>query len=164
MQKESKIICPGCGIEIDVQNVLSHQLEDEIKKSYDAKLNAEKKKFEIQSSALELEKVAFEEKKKKENELFQTRLDARLKEEKILIESKIKAKIEEDQADQFKMLQNELNEKSDKLKEFNKSLAEIEKLKREKSELKETIEAEAQKTLNQKLAEEKDKIRKTEQD
>ena len=33
MQNQSKIICPKCGTEIDVQNVLSHQIEEEIKKS-----------------------------------------------------------------------------------------------------------------------------------
>ena len=45
MQKESKIICPECGFEIDVQDVLSHQLEDEIQKKYNAKLAEEKLKY-----------------------------------------------------------------------------------------------------------------------
>lgn len=164
MQNESKIKCPGCGIEIDVQNVLYHKLEEDFKKSHNAKLAEEKQKYDAQVKLLEDEKAAFEEKKKKENELFQTRLDAKLKEEKKLIETSVKAKIEEENADQFKVLNNELNEKSEKLKELNKSLAEIEKLKREKNELKESIEAEAQKTLNQKLGEEKEKIRKSEQE
>ena len=164
MQNESKIKCPSCGTEIDVQNVLSHQLEESIKKSYNAKLVEEKQKYEAQVKSLEVEKIAFEEKKKKENELFQTRLEAKIKEEKGLLETKIKAKIEEEQADQFKLLQNELNEKSEKLKELNRSKAEIEKLIREKAELKESIEADAQKMLNQRLNEEKEKIRKSEQE
>ncbi len=164
MHTESKIICPNCGIEIDVQTVLSHQLEEEIKKSYFEKQAEEKIKFEAQFKSLEDEKVAFEEKKKKENEIFQTRLESKLTEEKKLIEIRVKAKIEEEKADQFTLLQNELNEKSEKLKELNKSIAEIEKLKREKAELKETIEAEAQITLNLKLGEEKEKIRKSEQE
>ncbi len=164
MQKESKITCPKCGEEIDVQNVLSHQLEEDIRKTYNAKLEAEKKKYEDQAKALDQEKVAFEEKKKKENELFQERLDIKLKEEKKLIFVQVKAKIEEEQADQYKGMQKELNEQSEKLKELNQSKAEIEKLKREKDQLKESIEAESQKTLNLKLAEEKEKIRKIEQD
>lgn len=164
MQKESKIKCPNCGTEIDVQNVLSNQLEEDIKRNYNARLAIEKQKYEAQVKLLETEKATFEEKKKKENELFQERLDLKLKEEKKQIEIKLKAKIEEEQADQFKMLQNELNEKSEKLKELSRSKAEIERLKREKDELKEAIEAESQKVLNQKLIEEKEKIRKSEQD
>ena len=164
MQKESKITCPNCGTEIDVQNVLTHQLEEDIKKSYNAKLVVEKQKYEIQVKSLEVEKAAFEEKKRKENELLQERLDAKLKEEKTQIEIRLKAKIEEQQAEQFKLLQKELNEQSEKLKELSRSKAEISRLIREKGELKEAIEAESQKVLNQKLIEEKEKIRKTEQD
>jgi hypothetical protein len=164
MEKESKIKCPNCGTEIDVQDVLSHQLEEDIKKSYTAKLAEEKQKYESQTKALELKEIAFEEKKRKENELFQDRLDAKIKEERALIEVKIKDKLEQEQAEQYKMLQKELNEQSEKLKELSRSKAEISKLIREKGEMKEAIEAEAQKTLNHQLIEEKEKIRKSEQD
>lgn len=164
MQKESKITCPKCGFEIDVQDVLSHQLEDEIQKKYNAKLAEEKLKYEAQAKSLEDEKAAFEEKKKKENELFQERLDAKLKDEKKQIEIRLKAKIEEEQADQFKNMQKELNDQSEKLKDLSRSKAEIAKLIREKGELKEAIEADSQKILNQKLQEEKEKIRKSEQE
>jgi hypothetical protein len=61
-------------------------------------------------------------------------------------------------------MQKELLEQSEKLKELSRSKAEIERLKREKDELKESILAEAERALNQKLIEEKEKIRKSEQD
>lgn len=164
MQNETKIKCPNCGTEIDVQNVLSHQLEDQIKRSYDAKLDAEKRKIEEQAKTLESAKAEFEEKKKKENELFQERLDAKIKEERKQFEVKIKAKVEEEQSEQLKELQKELNEKSEQVKELNRSKAEIERLKREKDELKEAVEADLQKKLNQQLAEEKVKIRQSEEE
>lgn len=164
MQKESKITCPKCGFEFDVQDVLSHQLEDEIQKKYNAKLAQEKLKFDAQAKSLEEEKAAFEEKKKKENELFQDRLDKRIREEKEILLPKLKLKLENEKADEFKLLQNELNEQSEKLKELNTSKAEIEKLKREKEGLKTAIEAEAQKAMNIQLQEESEKIRKIEQE
>ena len=160
--KESKINCPHCGGEIDVQHVLAHQLEEDIKKTYNSQLASEKLKFENQAKLLETEKIAFEEKKKRENELFQDRLDAKVKEEKALLEVKLKAKLEQEKGEEFKLLEKELNEQSEKLKELSRSKAEISKLIREKSELKEAIEAEAQKSLNQQLIEEKEKIRKIE--
>ncbi len=164
MEKQSKITCPECGAEIDVQDVLLHQVETKLSKEYKTKLAEEQKKFASKQSELEKAQQEFEAKKEKENELFQERLDKKIKEEKQQLKSKIKADLEKEQAEQLEELQKELNEKSQKISELNKSKAEIEKLKREKDELKEQIEAEAQKTINKKLEEERKKIQETEKE
>ncbi|MDZ4148873.1 MAG: DUF2130 domain-containing protein [Flavobacteriaceae bacterium] len=164
MKNETQIKCPNCGTSIDVQDILSHQLEEEIKQKYQSQLADEKKKYEAEQEKLKLEKLEFEQKKKQENELFQERFDKKIKEEKGILEGKLKAKILEEQSEQFTALQKELNEKSEQIKELNRTKAEIEKLKREKGELKEAIEAEAQKHLNEVLLSEKEKIRKSEED
>jgi hypothetical protein len=164
MQTNSQINCPNCATTIDVQDILAHQLENEIKQKYQQQLIDEKKKITSEVDKLQREKEAFEEKKKQENELFQERFDKKLKEEKRTLEEKIKAKLTEEKADEFQSLQKELNEKSEQIKELNRTKAEIEKLKREKDELKEVIEAESQKKLNELIAVERDKIRKSEED
>lgn len=164
MKNETQIKCPNCGTSIDVQDILAHQLEDEIKQKYQAQLAEEKKKYEAEQEKLDKAKQEFEEKKKQQNELFQERLEKQLKEEKKAIEEKLKAKLTEEQSEQFQALQKELNEKSEQIKELNRTKAEIEKLKREKSELKEAAEAEAQKKLNEVLLAEKEKIRKSEEE
>jgi len=164
MDNQTKITCPNCGTEIDVQDILVHQLEEDLQKKYSAKLTEEKKKYEAQAEALKQEKEVFEKQKEKETELFNRRLKAKIKEEKEKISTVLKKELQEEQSEQFALLQKELNEKSEKIKELNKSKAEIEKLKREKDELKESIEAEAQKALNEKLIEEKERIRKLEQE
>ncbi len=162
MEKETKIACPNCGTEIDVNNILYHQLESDLNKKYNAQLADEKRKYETEYDKLNQQRVEFEQKKQKENELFQEKLSAKLKEQKEQLETQIKAKLAEEQSEQFSLLQKELNEKSEQIKELNRTKGEIEKLKREKEEMKEAIEAESQKILNQKLAEEKEKIRKNE--
>lgn len=164
MPSNTQIKCPNCGTSIDVQNILSHQLEDELKKKFAAQLAEEKKKFDKEHDSLSKAKEEFEQKKQKENELFQERLDTKLKEEKKQIEEKLNKKFKEEQSEQFAALQKELNEKSVQIQDLNKTKAEIEKLKREKDELKESIEVESQKKLTQILIEEKEKIRKTEED
>jgi len=164
MKKESQIKCPNCDSNIDVQDILSHQLEDEIKQKYQAQIIIDKKRYEAGEEKLKQEKLDFEKTKKKENELFQERLDSQLKEEKKAIEVKLKSKLKEELSEQFEALQKELNEKSEQVKELNRSKAEIEKLKREKGELKEAAEAESQKKLNEILITEKEKIRKLEED
>ncbi len=164
MKNQTKITCPKCGTIIDVQDIISHQLEEDYKKELNAKLAEEKKKFENQIETLHKEKEEFEKQKEKESELFNKKLAEKIKEEKGKISAEVKKKVVEEQLEQFAELQKELNEKSEQIKELNKSKAEIERLKREKEELKESIEAESQKTLSKKLNEEKEKIRKSEAD
>lgn len=164
MKEQTQIKCPNCGTSIDVQDILAHQLEDEIKQKYQSKLAEAQKNAEKEKAKLAQEKADFEAKKKQENELFQQRLEKQLKSERLLIEEKLKAKLQEEQSEQFKELQKELNEKSDQVKELNRSKAEIEKLKREKLELKEAAEAEAQKKMNEMLLAERDKIRRAEEE
>ena len=164
MEKDTKIKCPNCGTSIDVQDILAHQLEEKVREEFNQKLLSEKQKFSKREEELEKARIDFEEKKKRENELFQDRLEKSIKAEKEVLQSSIKKKLEEEQEEQMKMLQRELNEQSEKLKEFNIAKAEIEKLKREKTELKSAAEAEAQKKLNETLILEKDKIRKAEEE
>jgi len=164
MKNEAQIKCPNCGTDIDVQDILSHQLEDEIKQKYQAQTLVAQKKNAAEQDKLKQEKLAFEKAKQRENELFQERLANQLKEEKKNIEAKLKVKLKEEQSEQFDALQKELNEKSEQVKELNRSKAEIEKLKREKGELKEAAEADAQKKLNETLITEKEKIKKSEED
>ncbi|WP_179375687.1 DUF2130 domain-containing protein [Winogradskyella wichelsiae] len=164
MKNETQIKCPNCGTSIDVQDILSHQLEEEIKQKYQSQIAQTKKQYELEQDKLKQDKLRFEQAKKRENELFQERLENQLKADKREIETKLKQKLKDEQSEQFEALQKELNEKSEQVKELNRSKAEIEKLKREKGELKEAAEAEAQKKLNEILLSEKEKIKKSEED
>ena len=164
MERETKIECPNCGTEINVNEILYHQLEDDFKKRYTAQLAEEKKKYDTELELLNQQKEEFEKKKQKENELFQEKLQSKLKEERQILEKQLKTKIAEEQSEQVAIMQKELLEQSEKLKELSRSRAEIERLKREKEELKESVMADAERALNQKLIEEKEKIRKIELD
>jgi hypothetical protein len=164
MNQDNRIKCPDCGNEIDVNSILSQQLEEEYKHKYNLQIAEERKKFDAEFSKLEQEKVNLEELKKKQDSIIQEQLSKQLQSERAKLEKQIKTQIAEEQSERFSVLEKELKEKSDQIKELNKTKAEIEKLKREKEELKESIEAEAQKMINQKISEEKEKIRKFEQE
>ena len=158
----NQIACPNCGTQIDVNDLLAHQLEEQIQRKYQNELNETRNEFAKKQEDLLREKEEFEEKKRRENELFQERFEQKLKEERKSLEEKLKTKLIQEQNEQFADLQKELNEKSEQIKELNRTKAEIEKLKREKDELKEVVEAEAQKRLNAQIQEEKEKIRGSE--
>jgi len=167
-QEKSKIQCPGCGIEIDVNDILYHQVDEQLKKEYRDELKKEKEKFDSQSIALEKEKVALlEEKARQKEEIAQKVSDEvkeKVREKELALKKKIKAEAEEEQSSALNALREELNDKSSKIKELNKTTIELEKLKREKDELEESLKAESEKALNKKLQEEKERIKKEESD
>ena len=72
MSTTNQIKCPNCGTSIDVQDILAHQLEDEINKKYQAQIAEEKKKYEAEQEKLKQDKLAFEEKKSKRMNCFKS--------------------------------------------------------------------------------------------
>jgi len=161
MNQKTKINCPDCGASIDVQDILAHQLEEELNKKYQSQLDTERKKLASEQESIQKAKSELEEAKRKQEEEIQDLLETKLREERKSIEEKLKKKLQLDQADQMEALQKELSEKSEQIKELNRTKAEIERLKREKEELKEIAELEAEKKISEKLAEEKEKIRRS---
>ncbi|KOP40012.1 DUF2130 domain-containing protein [Flavobacterium sp. WLB] len=164
MAEQSSIQCPNCGTPIDVNDVLKHQLEDSIRKEFQQKATIQNKELELKNEQFEKAKAEFEAKKKQENELFAERLDRERKIAEKEISEKLKIKLEEENKDRLLLMEKELSEKSEKIRELNKMEGEIAKLQREKLEMKEAIEAEAQKQLNATLVLERDKIRKQEEE
>ena len=165
MNQESKNIeCPNCGFAIDVNDILYHQLDAELKKKYNDDLAREKKRFDEQQDSLKAERVALEAEKSKLDEQIEERVKAGLSGQSKKLEEKIKKRLEDEQSERVSDLQKELAEKSEKVKELNKTKTEIEQLKREKDELRGVIELEAQKKLNETLSIEREKIQKQEEE
>ncbi len=164
MSSNEQIKCPNCGTNIDVTNILSHQLEAELQAKFHAQLQSERSKMNELVENLRNEKMAFEENKKHEKELFQEQLEKSLKEERRTIEEKLKVKLAEEQRSQFEALQQELNEKSTQVSELNKTKAEVERLKREKDEAQSIAQLAAETKMNEILQLEKEKIKKLVED
>ena len=164
MANQTSIKCPNCGTSIDVNDILKHQLEDTIRQEFQQKANLQAKELAAKNEELETAKAEFEAKKKQENELFAERLDQAKKVSEKEITAKLKAKLEEESKDRLSEMEKELAEKSTKLRELSKMEGEIAKLQREKLEMKDAIEAAAQKQLNETLTVEREKIRKQEDD
>ena len=78
---ESKVNCPNCGTSIDVNDILSHQLEEDLRKKYSSQFAEKNQEVEEKKIALEKKNLEFEEKKKKQNELFQDQLEKKAREE-----------------------------------------------------------------------------------
>ena len=164
MAEQSSIQCPNCGTTIDVNDILKHQLEDSIRKEYQQKATIQAKELAHKNEQFEKAKLEFEAKKKHENELFAERLEREKKLAEKEITEKIKTKLNDENKDLMSLMEKELSEKSAKIRELNKMEGEIAKLQREKLEMKDAIQAEAEKQLNLTLVLEREKIRKQEDD
>ena len=134
-----------------------------IKKKYNAQLSEEKKKFQDEFGKLEQQKQDFEQQKSEQEKLIAEKVTSQVKNEKAALEKELKTKIEGEQSERIELIEKELQEKSEQVKELYRTKVEIEKIKREKNELKGNLEAENAVILNQQIAEEKDRIRKSEQ-
>jgi len=167
MPTKTTIKCPNCGTEIDVNEILYHQLENELKQKNRAeqkKLEEETKQKEQalqkQKEALLEQQEAIKAQQEKFNDELQKATTQALKKEKAKLQKELKEELEEEQSESIALLKKELDEKSNQVKELNKSKAEIEKLKREKEEITSKVQAEAELALTKRLQEEKQLIQK----
>jgi len=157
---KTTIKCPNCQTEIDVNEILYHQLEDELKQKSlmeRQKLEEENRKreeaLEKKFELLQVQEEKFEERLKKATK-------EQVKREKKKLHNELKKELLLEQSESIEALQKELNAKSEQVKELNNSKIEIAKLKREKEEIESKAKAEAQLALNEELVLEKKKILK----
>mgnify|MGYP000126629730 CR=1 FL=1 len=112
----TEVKCPKCGSSVDVESVIAHDLGDKLKKEYEAKLRDSLVNLQSEKDRLLEEQRSFEEKKKKENELFAQKLA----QEKARLESEIKEQVQRSIASDFevklKIAEEANREKEEKLK------------------------------------------------
>ena len=157
---KNTIKCPSCESQIDVNKILYHQLEDELKQKNlmdKQKLEKENKKRE---DVLEKKLEMLQAKEEKFEEALTKATKEQLKREKQKLHKELKQELLLEQSESMALLQKELNEKSEQVKELNVSKIEIEKLKREKEEIESKAKVEAQLALSEELQLEKEKILK----
>lgn len=161
-KKNINITCPECGEEINVDEIHYQQLEDDIKKKYQNQLSAAKKEYRQKEESLNTKSAELEKREKAILEQVDNEVKKKLAEQQKQLTDKIKLDLENENEEKYNILQTELDEKSEKLKEFNKAKTQIEKLKREKSELRDEIELENQKKITQILQDKQAEIIKRE--
>ena len=160
MSKNTTVNCPDCGSQIDVNEILKHQLEESLRNEFKQKQNALVETQKQRQIDFQKQITDFEIEKKESKKLFEEQIEAERKVVTEKIEKKLKNQLLSENEDRFKSMQNELAEKSEKVKELFKKEAEIERLKREKDEVQEQAKLSAQKDLSKQLQSEREKIKR----
>lgn len=164
MSTQTQITCPNCGTEVNVNDILYHKLEEDIQKKFSSQVEEHRKKYKDAMNQLKVKETQVKEQEENFNERLHNSLKEKLKTEKEHLEVSIKTQVNKEQQERIDLMQRELEEKSLQLIELNRSKAQVEQLKREKSELGEKIRFEAQKKLNTLLDSERQKIHKQARD
>ncbi|MBS1550009.1 MAG: DUF2130 domain-containing protein [Bacteroidetes bacterium] len=110
------ISCPHCGHAFEVEKVLEKDIEQRLQKEYQEKLQKSLGKLDSEKRKLEDDMLLFEEKKKKENEIFAQKLQ----QEKLKLETELQEQIRKtvsgDFENRIKLLQQANEENAEKLK------------------------------------------------
>ena len=142
MKSIEKIKCPECGAGIDVNTILSSEIETKLRNEFS--IQNQKHTVEIERLQKENKEIGITIAQKKEEEYNKL-----LESEK----EKMKNEITLESEERVKILENTLKEKSEQVKELHIFKAEIEKLKLEKDEMESKITAEKEAELSLKIKE-----------
>lgn len=156
-----KITCPNCDHKFDIEGALSKDLSEQ----FDQKLKAERQRitseFKAKEQSLVEQQTAFEEKKKKENEIFTQRLTKAVQQQEI----ELKKKVNEEFEGKILLQKQELFEKTEKIKVLQTKELELVKMERRVNEMEKEMEIKMQRKLlqEQKLMEDQISKRLSEQ-
>ncbi len=158
MSNNSTITCPNCKYEFPIENALSQKIEDDIKSRYLKRYNEDKLKFEAEKAQLAKEAELI----KTQGENQEQILADKLRLAKTQLEQEAIKKAASEMALQMEMLNKELTDKSQKLKESQ--VKELELMQKEKQikEREESLKLDMEKQMVARQKEIEDRVKKME--
>ncbi|MGW8168439.1 MAG: DUF2130 domain-containing protein [Sulfurovaceae bacterium] len=167
MTNKTTIKCPNCGIEIDINEALYHQLESKHKqewlsekKKQEAEIEAKRKEYKAHLDALKVQEEALTEQKERFEDSVRKATAEQLRIDRLKMQESLKVEILAEQSVALESMRKELAAKSEQVKELNNSKIEIERLKREKEEMESSIKLKIEQEMGEKLKLEREKIQK----
>ena len=158
MPTTTQINCPKCGHSFNVEDVLSHQIEEKYKNEMNNRITEIEKSFKQKENEIQLLEKQL---KQKESEIDET-VEQKLREEAVKKEKQIKEKITRDYEERLKLLTEENESVVKQNQQLNRTKIENEQLKRKIDEQKYQLEAEYEQKMTERLKEETDSIKKKE--
>jgi hypothetical protein len=125
----TNIKCPNCAHEFDVQNVLSADVEKRIKQQYEQELQQNRSLINEEKKKLAEQQAEFEEKRKKENEIFQQKIQQEKQKIEAELQQQLTKSITADYENELQILKKNMQDNEEKLKTARQK--ELEFLKKE---------------------------------
>lgn len=145
------IKCPNCGFEIEISEVLTAQIRENMKSEYEQ--NLKENELKVQHLKSELDKQQKQLEKEKAN--IESRLAAEFEKERQALKTQVRQDVAKTLSIEMEDLKNQLGERDKKIALFNKMELDLRKKMREVESTKENLELE----LNRKLDAEREKLK-----
>jgi len=138
---EQTIICPNCGKRIPVSEVLTHQIEADLRKSFESQNKEREKVLQASFDKRLSAEIARSQKQ------AQAELDKQLKEEKSRLEKQLQKKAEEKFSDELAGLKKELRDKERQSADLKKQQVEVQKMQKQLESREKSIETEIERQV-----------------
>ena len=157
------IKCPSCGSVFDVEEVIAHDLEEKLKKEYALKLQQSLSAVAEERNKLQHDQAIFEEKRKKENELFQQKLNVEKQKLEAEIQKQVTLSLTSEFEHKLRLLEQNNQDQEQRLKVARRK--ELEYLQREAllKNREEELELSVQRKLHEERGRLSEEIRKIEE-
>ena len=150
-KKINQIECPNCGTTINVEDVLSHQIEDKLRIQYEIE-------FKEKAKSLSNREKAIKESEKNQQEIIEQELEKKEKD----LRNELDKEYKKDYDKKITSLSTDLSKKEKELSDLKDKEIELEKLKREMGNIEKDFELKFEKEINKLQTEIEEKITKIE--
>lgn len=146
---EQKISCPSCGESISIDDVLTRQLEEKIKKEFEAMQKIKEQELAHKTEELKKQAADIAEKNKNIESVIAEQVSDKLNAERIKIFKDARLEAEKEQNAKTALLEEQLKNKDDKLQQATKNEIELRKEKIKLEEDKQAFELEKLRQLEE---------------
>jgi len=146
---EQKIKCPKCGTSISIDDVLTHQIEEKIKKDFEVSQKAKEEELEQKTRDLKKQADELAESKKEIDSVVAKQVLDKMSEERLKLYKEAKIEVEKEQNSKTALLEEQLKSKDEKLTQATKNEVELRKEKIKLEEDKQTFELEKMRQLEE---------------
>lgn len=143
------ITCPQCKEQISIDDVLTHQIEEDIRKRYLAKLKQNEQLLAEKELEVTAERKKLAERTQELELSVQKKVQLALTEEKKKLSEQIKTEMEKESAEELKLLKDQLDSKEKKLSEARQAELELRKKAVELEEERKEFELTKQRQLDE---------------
>lgn len=146
---EQKIKCPKCGESISIDDVLTHQIEEKIKKDFETKQKVKEAELEQKEADLKKQADALATSKKEIDSVVAKQVSDKISEERLKLYKDAKTEAEKEQSAKTALLEEQLKNKEEKLAQATKNEIELRKEKIKLDEEKQAFELEKMRQLEE---------------
>lgn len=149
MSTNEKIQCPNCNAEISIDAVLTHQIEEKIKKEFEAAQKIKEQEFSQKFEQLNKQAAEIAETKKNIDAVIAEKLTNQLAVEKLKLFKEARTEAEKELNTKMLLLEDQLKNKDEKLIQATKNEIELRKEKIKLEEDKQAFELEKMRQLEE---------------